>query len=356
MGPKDGNGEERAELIKRSHDALPSAILTLDREGRVVLTNATARRMLPMVTPGIELRPLLEGMTNVEKVDRLLHHRALVTFAPEPGGPELHWMAWEMPGPEEEMVLTVWETDWNGDLNENRAAFAMAASHELRGPLTTLQGFAEILDIQRDNLTPQQVEAVEIIERTARHLAVLVDDVFDMSRNSFGELRLNLDETDPGEVARSVAATLEPRIAERGQRLATILGPALPTIEADEARLTQIVMNLVNNASVHNPSGTRIEVAVRRHGEAVEIVVADDGVGLPFDDLDDVFHSFSRGETAEEGDRTGSGIGLTLARLLVKLHLGEIAVESQPGEGTAFTVWLPVDRRAGLEGAARDRS
>lgn len=352
MGPREGMTEREAALLKRSLDGLPSSIVTLDRDGVVLMVNATATRMLPSVEVGKELRPVLETLTNREKVDRVLHHKSIATFAGVAGGPELHWIAWDLPGDEGETVLTVWETDWSDDLNEQRAAFAMAASHELRGPLTTLRGFAEILNMDRGNMTPEQAEAAEIIERTSRHLTVLVDDVFDMSRNSFGELRLHLCDTDIGQMIRTVAATLEPRMAARDQSLEMGIEDGLPTVTADEARTTQVITNLVNNASVHNPPGTAISVAARRLDRGVEIVVSDDGQGLPFDSPEDAFSSFKRGETATEGDRTGAGIGLTITRLLVKLHLGEISVESTPGAGTTFTVWLPIDRDEAL-GAGR---
>jgi signal transduction histidine kinase len=345
--------DQHAALLKRSLDGLPSSIVTLDRDGVVLMVNETATRMLPSVEVGKRLRPVLETLTHREKVDRVLHHKSIATFSGVVGGPELHWIAWDLPGDEGETVLTVWETDWSDDLNEQRAAFAMAASHELRGPLTTLRGFAEILNMDRGNLTPEQAEAAEIIEKTSLHLTVLVDDVFDMSRDSFGELRLHLCDTDLRQMIRTVAATLEPRMSARDQTLEVKIEDGLPTVTADEARVTQVVTNLVNNAAVHNPPGTTVSVSARRLEGEVEIVVADDGQGLPFDDPKNAFRSFNRGETATEGDRTGAGIGLTITRLLVKLHLGEISVDSTPGAGTRFTVWLPIDREAALGGPAR---
>lgn len=349
MPPMDGTSEARAELIERSLNGLPSSIVTFDADGVVLMVNATATRMVPMIEPGKPLRPVLEEITNVEKVDRVLHYLSLATFAAFPDGPELHWMGWKIPDSGGEVVLTIWETDWSEDLNEQRAAFAMAASHELRGPLTTIQGFAEILNMDRSNFTPEQAEAAEIIERTAKHLTVLVDDVFDMSRNSFGELRLHPCDVDLRLVIRSVIANLDPRISAKGQKLEVRIEDDLPLITADEARATQIVSNLINNASVHNPRGTTIRVSAKASEGGVEFVVADDGQGLPFDEPEDAFRSFSRGETAMEGDRTGSGIGLTITKLLVKLHLGRISVASTPGKGTSFTVWLPVDRQTALD-------
>jgi two-component system sensor histidine kinase ResE len=222
----------------------------------------------------------------------------------------------------------------------------MAASHELRSPLTTLQGFAELLNLDPSNLTPEQAEAAEIIERTSRHLTVLVQDVFDLSRNSFGELRLNICTVDLRDVLESVVAQISAVTSERGQTLTCTLDPDLPVIKGDEARTTQMISNLVNNASVHNPEGTAIVVKAGIQGDHVAVSVSDDGRGLPFDDPDDAFRSFRRGPGATAGDRTGSGIGLSLTKRLIQLHRGDITVESRPGEGSTFTLLFPIDRES----------
>jgi signal transduction histidine kinase len=225
----------------------------------------------------------------------------------------------------------------------------MAASHELRGPLTTIQGFAEILNMETSNLTPEQAEAAEIIERTARHLSILVDDVFDLSRNSFGELRLNLAETDLEAVVSEVVSITKPVIEERGQSLVCQFEGELPTIEADRYRATQIVLNLVSNASVHNGPGVTVRLLTRVEGNYVTIAVEDDGQGLPFDTPEESLKTFKRGPDAADGDRTGSGVGLSIAKRLIQLHRGSINVQSSPGAGTKFTLRFPIDRSSALQ-------
>lgn len=343
MREKEESPCSEVDLLRRTHDSLPSSILTLDRDGVVIQVNLTARQMLPTIPVGTELRPALEALTHAEKVDRLLIRREIVTFPGAPEGPDLHWMVWQEPEGDLE-ILTVWESDWNEVMNQRRAAFTMAASHELRGPLTALQGFAEILNMDTGNLTPEQAEAAEVIERTARHLNVLVEDVFDLSRNSFGELRLHLAETDLAEIIESVAANARPQVEERGQVLDCEIEGTLPRVVVDPARTTQMISNLTGNASIHNPEGTRIEIRARQEGPWIEVTVADDGVGLPFENPADAFHAFQRGEEATAGDRAGSGIGLSITKRLIQLHRGDIQVDSTRGEGTRFQLRFPVDR------------
>ena len=335
-------------LLRDSLDTLPSSIVTLDSDGTVIYVNATAEAMLPSIRRGTDFRSALEELTHDQKIDRLLVRREIVTFPGAPGGPELHWIVWDRPGQEGRLVLTVWDTDWNESMNERRAAFTMAASHELREPLTTLRGFSEILNMDTSNLAPEQAEAAAIIETTARHLAVLVEDVFDLSRNSFGELRLNLCDVDLAEVLRSVVSTLKPRVEALGQTLECEIEPGIPSIRADRARSTQMISNLINNASIHNPEGTTIEAEARIEGDRIAIEVRDDGEGLPFERAEDAFHSFRRGASATAGDRAGSGIGLSITKRMIQLHRGEVTVESTPGKGTVFTLLFPIDHDSAL--------
>jgi len=258
-------------------------------------------------------------------------------------------MVWRDRNDRGEIVLTFWDTDWSEVMNERRAAFMMAASHELRSPLTTIQGFAELLNMDTSNLSPEQAEAAAIIESAARHLSILVEDVFDLSRNSFGELRLNLCDIDLEDVINEVVSTTRPAIEQRGQTLECEIEGALPKIQADEARATQMIMNLINNASVHNESGVRIRIhASVSHGH-IAVMVEDDGRGLPFNDPEEAFRTFRRGADSITGDRTGSGIGLSITKRLIQLHRGGIEVESGPGAGTKITLWFPLDRDLALE-------
>jgi len=348
MGVTEGIPSNDAGLLRRSLDGMPAGLITLDENDVVLQANAAAIEEVPSLAVGEPFRAALEKITHVEMIDRLMIRREVATFPGAPDGPEYHWMVWGERNSRGEIVITYWDTDWNDVMNERRAAFTMASSHELRGPLTTLRGFSEILNMDTSNLTPEQAEAAEIIELTARHLTILVDDVFDLSRNSFGELRLNLSEIDLTEIVESAVSTLRAGIEARDQVLLCELEAGLPAITADEARATQMVSNLINNASIHNPAGTTIAVKASAADGQIAVSVTDDGNGLPFEDPNDAFRSFRRGIDATGGDRTGSGIGLSITKRLIQLHRGEVTVESSPGAGSCFTLLFPIDRETAL--------
>ncbi|MCB0860297.1 MAG: HAMP domain-containing histidine kinase [Solirubrobacterales bacterium] len=350
MGSGEGKPNDDAGLLRRSLDGTPAAgVITFDRQGTVLQASGPAIKKAPSLLPGVDLREELEKLTHVEMVDRLLIRREVATFAGRPDGPETHWMVWSDNTEYGESVMTLWDTDWNEIMNERRAAFTMAASHELRGPLTTLQGFAEILNMDTGNMRPEQAEAAAIIESTARHLAILVEDVFDLSRNSFGELRLNLCDIDLARVVDEVCSITRPGVEGRGQSLDAEIDGELPRLQADEARANQMITNLINNASVHNAEGVSIKIRAFVEDGYVAVEVEDDGKGLPFDDPEEAFRTFRRGEESTAGDRTGSGIGLSITKRLIQLHRGRIEVESTRGAGTSFTLWFPIDRDSALD-------
>lgn len=329
-------------------EALTPGVIAVDENFVVVWRNRSAEEMVPEAAPGISIYDALAPVAHQQKIDRLTLRREIITVSYGPDRPDIDWLHSRRPIPGGGYALMTWHSRWTDNMNDRRVDFTMAASHELRTPLTVLLGFAELLLMDTSGLSPSQVEAAGIIEQTARHLRSLVDDIFDLTKNSFGELRLTLKEVDLARLTESVVDSFRPQIEERGQTVAVTIQRDLPSIQADPARLRQIISNLVGNASVHNAGGTTIDVDVRLKGDDLALKVADDGCGIGFDRPEDAFHSFIRGEEAIEGDRAGSGIGLPVAKRLVELHRGRIAVESRPGQGTRFEIRLPLDRDSAL--------
>jgi signal transduction histidine kinase len=322
---------------------LPMVIAAIDDAGRIIWANAPTSRIAPLLLETRSIREALAGIAHEQKLDRLLIRHEVITCPGRTGGPDLHWMVWTEPLAGGEWVLMVWEADWSEEMNERRTAFTMAASHELRTPLTALLGFAEILEMDTDNLKPAQIEAVQMISETALHLTKLVDDVFELTSNSFGELRLNLERVDLGEIARVLVEAHLQEAANRGDTLTLEVQEDIPPVDADPARVRQMFANLVRNAMVHNPSGTRIVMKLWTDDDAVAVSVSDDGRGLPFSNPKQALSSFSQGDGGS-GDRTGAGIGLTIAKRLIELHRGSIEVQSTFGEGSTFTLRFPIDR------------
>jgi signal transduction histidine kinase len=332
-----------AETYREILDRLPSALVTLDSDFDVVWLNRTAGELIPQLSGGANLYRALAGVANEEKLDRLLLRGEKVMFSAGPGLPLLEWLINGERMDDGSLILMAWDPEITDEMVQRRATFSMAAAHELRSPLTALIGFAEIFDMERDNLNPAQVEAVSVIRENAFYLQTLVNDILDLTSNSFGELTLDLAPVDIAVPVCEATDSLRENAESRGQTIAVELDPGLPQVEVDPRRLRQVIQNLVQNASVHNPPGTSIRVSARVRDSGVSITVADDGRGIPFDPPELAFGSFRHGGAIDFGQMTGSGIGLTVVKRLVELHRGRISVESSPA-GTRFDIWLPLDR------------
>ena len=292
---------------------------------------------------GLTIWEALSDSVNEEKIDRLMRGNRMV-FRASPDLPALQWMIADERTYDGSRIVMAWDISLTDELVQKRITFLMSASHELRSPLTALLGFAEVLQLQSDELTDSQALAATVIRQNAEHLQTMVDDIIDLSRNSFGELRLKTERLDVVKLIAEVSEALRPQIEARGQALVVRIKGVLEPIEADGSRIRQIIFNLVQNAHVHTPEGSRIEISASSSDEGVLIRVTDDGDGMPFDDPEKAFSSFQRGPATGAVPVPGSGIGLTISRQLVQLHRGTIEVESTPGEGAKFSVWLPVDR------------
>ena len=320
-------------------------MVILSPEFEILWVNDAAREIAPRFGIGEAFRPLIQELSEEQKIDRLLFNRERVLAPAEPGGRDFYWLMHPQPMEDGNLLLYIWDPDLSEDMHDRRIAFLAGAAHELRSPLTAIIGFSELLGDESDGMSAAQREAVAMIEQNAIYLKRLVDDVLDLTRNSFGELPLDLGEVDTGSVAAIACASLEPAIAAKGQTIECRVEDDLPRIEADPDRLNQMITNLVGNAHAHCPAGTAIEVSLstdRQDGELV-IEVADDGPGFPFEDPDEAFRSFRSGGPQNPAEMSGAGIGLSLTKRLVQLHRGRILVSSGP-EGSTVSIRLPIDR------------
>lgn len=211
-------------------------------------------------------------------------------------------------------------------------------SHELRTPLTLIHGYAELLHVRAELLTPEDVAMMaEEILLGSRTMIRLVDDLLDFSRMDISRIRLDRSRVDVAELLRRHVQSW--RTQAGGERLQLDVPPSLEAF-ADPTRLDQIIRNLISNALSHATEGP---VTVRGDMDSpwVLLEVSDRGPGIPDEDLPRVWESFFRGERARNSPNRGSGLGLAVVRQLVELHGGRVEAESRPGEGATFRVWLP---------------
>jgi len=226
-------------------------------------------------------------------------------------------------------------------LDRMKDEFVLTASHELRSPLTSVQGFAELLLLERERLDPKQAETVEVILDNTRHLVRLLNDLLDLARSDAGRLTIKPVPTEAASLIEDAVRTMRAQLDAREQRLILAIDGDLPRIEADGDRIRQVLVNLLTNANEYCPQGAEIEVKARRADADIEIDVIDDGPGIPPEQLAHIFERFSRGDAGETQRVGGTGLGLAISKSLVELHGGTIEAESGPGVGSTFRVRLP---------------
>jgi signal transduction histidine kinase len=237
------------------------------------------------------------------------------------------------------------EASQRDQLDRLKDEFVLTASHELRSPLTSVQGFAELLMLERDTLTPKQVETVEIILDNCRHLVRLLNDLLDLARSDAGRLAVTPKPTAVAPLVDDAVRTMRAQTESANQTLVQSVEADLPPIDVEADRIRQVLVNLLTNAHEYSPEGASIEVTARVKGAGVEIAVTDNGPGIPESQLDRIFERFVRGDAGLTQRVGGTGLGLAISKSLVELHGGEIEVDSTPGVGSRFSFSLPVSGR-----------
>src|SRR5262249_102778 len=227
------------------------------------------------------------------------------------------------------------------DANRRKDEFLAMLSHELRNPLAPIRNAVELMrrvGSQEARITM----ARDVIDRQVTQLARLVDELLDVSRISQGKIVLKKEPVELAKVIAHSVETVRPMVDLRGQRLTVEVTGGPAWVMGDFARLSQVVANLLNNASKYPPEGGRIRLAASAERGVASICVEDDGTGIERDLLPRVFELFVQGDRGLDRSQGGLGIGLTLVKRLVELHQGEVAADSAgPGKGATFRVTLP---------------
>jgi two-component system, OmpR family, sensor kinase len=233
-------------------------------------------------------------------------------------------------------------------MDEQRASeealrrFLADASHELRTPLTSIRGYAELFRRGARDDPEDTALAMRRIEQESQRMGVLVDDLLFLARSGHGRPI----EHDPVDLARVAADAVHDAVAVDPSRAITLEAPPTLEVAGDEARLRQVLANLLGNALAHTPSGTPVTVGLRNGGGWAELWVTDSGPGLTDQETARVFDAFYRVDPARERTRSegrGTGLGLAIVAAIAEAHGGTASVESEPGRGATFTVRLPSD-------------
>ena len=226
--------------------------------------------------------------------------------------------------------------------NRHKSEFLANMSHELRTPLNAIIGFSEVLQERMfGDLNEKQIEYLQDIHSSGKHLLSLINDILDLSKVEAGRMDLELSSFDLPTALENALTLIKERAGRHGIALALDVDKRLNNFVGDERKFKQILLNLLSNAVKFTPAGGRISVKAAPLDGAVEISVMDTGVGIAPEDRDTIFEEFRQVGSDYAHKREGTGLGLTLTKKFVELHGGRIRVDSEVGKGSTFTFTFP---------------
>jgi PAS domain S-box-containing protein len=224
--------------------------------------------------------------------------------------------------------------------NRRKSEFLAHMSHELRTPLTSILGFSSVLQQQIfGELNPKQAQYIHQIHHSGEYLLSLINDVLDLSKIEAGQLLLDLQPTSVAVICQTTIDLLSEQVHAKQLTIHTCLLPNLEVC-ADELRLRQVLLNLLSNAIKFSEAGSEIGIEAALEDQQVAISVWDRGIGISTQQQHLLFQPFQQLNPAYR--QLGTGLGLVLSRRLIELHHGSITVKSQEGEGSRFTIYLPI--------------
>ena len=330
---------------------MSDGVVAVSAEGRVILANAAARSMLRIpedTGDGASLAslplPEILATTSQRVIDS--GEPETVEIGDVAAGERVTRLS----------ISPVSETTGSGtrglvivvrDMTEARRAETMGkdlvanASHELKTPLAVISSTADTLLGNAGPMDGRQREFLEIIARQSLRLQGLVEETLQLSQLDGGE-RLEFEAVTVQELIPLAAERLLPFAQQRGQQIEVDVPDGLPPVTGAPSLLVQAVRNLVDNALRYGPSGTRVRVTARRVADAIEVAVSDTGPGIPSAEQAHIFDRFVRGRQAQARGIEGTGLGLAIVARVAALHGGSIDIRSRPGEGSCFTLRVPL--------------
>jgi signal transduction histidine kinase len=230
--------------------------------------------------------------------------------------------------------------------NMAKSNFLASMSHELRTPLNAIIGYSEMLLEEAEDLgQPELKPDLEKIRGAGKHLLGLINDILDLSKIEAGKMDLFVEEFDVAAMLEDVRETVEPLVARNGNDFEVRHAPDLGSMRSDQVKVRQVLFNLLSNAAKFTEAG-RITLEARRlvgeDGDRLEFRVADTGIGMTPEQMSKLFQAFSQADPSISRNYGGTGLGLAITRHFCRMLGGDVAVASEPGEGSTFTITLPV--------------
>ncbi|MFH1137516.1 MAG: ATP-binding protein [Pseudomonadota bacterium] len=345
------NEQSRVRTIINS---MACGILVTDNEKNVVLFNPMATRMLNLDFGQVMGRPIGEVVRQgrlVEMVERLFTGQETeITALEDEIEIEGQVVLRARTAPVRDAgnsilgaVTVLQDVTAQKRMDRMKSEFVTMVSHELKAPLAAIQQQLEVLlGGMAGPVNEKQTHFLSRAQTRADGLIRLINELLDLSRIEAGRIVSQQEPLDLAPVIRHVIEFVRPQVEAKGQVIDSSFPETLPLVSADPRNMDEVFINLINNAIKYSPEGGRIEVGADVAGDHLRIRISDTGFGIPKDDLPRIFDKFYRVKNDRTKTITGTGLGLPIAKGIVEAHLGEIKVESQVGQGTTFTIFLPL--------------
>ena len=334
------------DLLGRILEAMREGVLVLDSERRILLFNGSLREMLLLDTAALG-RPAIEVVRNAELqilVDAAIAGQEPVTGEIEVAGlrpRRLLVHATRLLGEPRCVLVVLFDVTEVRRLETVRKDFVANVSHELRTPIAAVMSAAETLRTAAQSDPAAAGSFVAMIERNARRLGDLVQDLLELSRIESKEFRLTTDTFDLAGVVARAMGFHEERATEKRMRMTATLPTALPAVRGDATALERVLSNLIDNAIKYCPEGASVVVTAEELGGKLRVTVSDDGPGIEARHLPRLFERFYRCDAGRSRAMGGTGLGLSIVKHLVEAMGGTVEVESSPGQGARFSFTVP---------------
>lgn len=338
-------------IIKAALDATLCGFVALRHDGTVAYYNKAAPiRITPENIPTLGL--MWNGSDTLEAwlalcEQQSVHAEHIWTRVPdrlpeEEGRRLFDVMASYDKGAQAEVVLTLVDRTSIYEVGEQELDFIAFAAHELRGPITVIRGYLDVLEDELSGvLADDQHELFRRLTVSANRLSGYINNILNTSRYDRRHLKVHLAEDSLSGIYETIRDDMALRASAQNRLLSVNLPADLPTIAADRASISEVLGNLIDNAIKYSNEGGAINVTAAVKGEFVEVSVQDSGIGMPGNVVSNLFQKFYRSHRSRE-TVAGTGIGLYISKAIVESHGGTIGVRSEEGKGSTFTVALPI--------------
>jgi PAS domain S-box-containing protein len=342
-----GEMQEQKSRLEAVLEASPEALITTDPEGRVTVANPAAARMLgirisdrghtleSLGTPREILLCLREAATNGVAVREVeLGDKAYWAYAAQmnrdDGGI----------GGDAGIILAVRDITEHRSLERSKTDFVSDVSHELRTPLTTIQSAVGLLERARDRLDPLEHRALQLADQELRRIRAMVEELLTLALMDSWQYQLEVGPTDLGRIVQTAIESVQSK-AERFGTEIRFDDTGEHRCVCDAQKLYQVFLNLLDNAIKYSEAGARVDITVQESDSSLTVEVRDTGVGIPEEELSQLFERFYRVDKDRSRATGGSGLGLAISKQIVEMHGGDISVESEVGVGSTFRVRIP---------------